>query len=602
MERYGLQWKDNHSEIQIERFFITRKGYHEQNGIKYGRGLYHHYKQLMTLLWPEDDWHRWAELGLKRILENEINVFMGAADCNKTYLCAKFVLADYWAFPDKTLWLISSTELRGAELRVWGTLKQLFNRARDRHPWLSGTVLESKHAITTEEVATDNRKARLLTKGLIFIPCKSNNRWVGMGAYAGIKPMPGGRLGHFGDECSFMEPSFLDAYANWYGKENFRGLLTGNPTDIEDPLCRAGEPTITWDKWQDTGKTQEWRSTFYNAWVVAFDGRDSPNFDYPEDQPTRYPYMIGRKKFSAVGKGSTLQTNSPLYWQQCVGKPLPGMSAMKVITRQLCKDGGAFDDVIWDGDETTHVLSLDAAYGGVGGDRCVLTHLEFGRETTGANIIACRPHIEVPINVRLDDSAEKQIARFCKTYAERYDIPPAQFFFDGRATLAVTLSEIWSAQVNVVDFGGPATRRPVSGDEYIWEGDTQTRRLKTCIEHYSKFVTELWFSVHYAIRSHQIRRLPEATANEGYKRLWRLTAGQPARIEVETKAEMKVRTKESPDVFDSLVIGVEGCRRLGFVIESLKEAQAKPDDKKDWLTEAVDKHRKFMQKHQLKYN
>lgn len=596
-EMYGRLWEQGLTPLDVEMFIIRNGGYFDYKGQKFGNGLFFHYREMMTLLWPDDDHHRWSDLGLQRITENEIAVFMGSSDSNKTYLGSRFVLCDWWANHENTLWLISSTELRGAELRVWGKLKELFNRARRRFPWLPGTVLDSKHAITTEQMSDDGSEARLLTKGLIFIPCKTNNRWVGMGAYAGIKPTKNGRLGHMGDECSFMERSFLDAYANWYGKPNFKGLLTGNPTDIEDPLCVAGEPIEGWDNWHDTGKTQEWRSTFYNAWVIAFDGRDSPNFDYPTDQPTRYPYMIGRKKLDAVGK--TEGVDSPLYWMQCVGKPLPGASKLKVIERKLCEQGGAFDDVVWEGSKTTHVVGLDAAYGGIGGDRCVLIHIEFGQEVGGKIVIACHPPVLVPVSVKNSELAETQIARFCMQYCDGLDISAGHFFFDARATLAVELARIWSPQVNAVDFGGTATKRPVSADEFVWEGDTQSKRLKRCDEHYSKFVTELWFSVRYAILGQQMRQLPRDVASEGYKRLWRYTKGQPPRIEVESKVEMKERTKQSPDLFDALVTAVEGARRLGFVVENLKEDRAQEADEQEWLGREVERHKKFMRKREL---
>lgn len=597
--RYGLSWPDTTDDLKIERYMIRSGGFIEQNGVKYGEGLFQHYRNFMTLCWPDDDHHRWSDLGLKRICENEITVFLGSSDSNKTYLVSRFVLCDWWAHYENTLWLISSTEMRGAELRIWGKLKELFNRARSRWKWLPGTVLESKHAITTEEMCDDGSEARLLTKGLIFIPCKSNNRWIGMGSYAGIKPTKNGRLGHCGDEVSFMERSFLDAYSNWYGKANFRGLLTGNPTDIEDPLCTAAEPLDGWDSWTDTEKTQEWRSKFYGAWAVAFDGRDSPNMDFPADQPTRYPYLIGRKKLEAVAK--TEGQDSPLWWMQCIGKPLPGMSNLKVITRQMCEDCGAYDDVIWEGSDTTHVVSLDAAYGGIGGDRCVLTHLEFGVDVEGVNVVSVKKQLIIPVSVKNPELVETQISRFCMLYCDGFGIPADNFFFDARATLAVELARVWSPNVNAVDFGGSATKRPVSADEYVFDGDTQSKRLKRCDEHYSKFVTELWFSVRYLIRGKQMRNLPKDTAAEGAKRLWRFTKGQPPRIEVEPKPEMKLRTKESPDLFDSLATGVEGCRRLGFVIENLKETRAKDQEQEQWLQREVDKHKKFMRKHELRH-
>src|SRR3974390_1995564 len=217
MRAYGLDWPDDTEPLEIERWFIRQGGYFWSNGRRYGEGRFYHYKQFISMLWVEDDWHRWADLMLRRKCENDILVLVGASDTSKTYSSARYVLADYWAFPENTLWMVSSTELRGAELRIWGKLKELFNRAKVRYPNLPGTILESRTCITTETIDRDGDKARVLTQGIIFIPCKSGENWVGLGAYAGIKPTRDGRLGHCGDEVSFMETSFLQADAHWDG-------------------------------------------------------------------------------------------------------------------------------------------------------------------------------------------------------------------------------------------------------------------------------------------------------------------------------------------------------------------------------------------------
>jgi len=310
--------------------------------------------------------------------------------------------------------------------------------------------------------------------------------------------------------------------------------------------------------------------------------------------------MIGRKKLDAVAK--TEGTDSPLWWMQCVGKPLPGVSKMKVITRAMCEQNRAFESVVWENSNTTHVLGLDAAYGGMGGDRCILIHIEYGKDVDGIDVIACHPVIHVPVSVKNLEMAETQIARFCMQYADSFAIPPENFFFDARATLAVEVARIWSPNVNAIDFGGAATKRPVSKDEYVWEGDLQTKRLKRCDEHYSKFVTELWFTVRYAVLGQQLRQLPKEVAAEGAKRIWRFTKGQPPRIEVETKDEMKERTKESPDLFDGLVTAVEGARRLGFEVSHIREERSQQQDEDDWLHKAIDKHQRFVRKHELNYS
>jgi hypothetical protein len=50
-----------------------------------------------------------------------------------------------------------------------------------------------------------------------------------------------------------------------------------------------------------------------------------------------------------------------------------------------------------------------------------------------------------------------------------------------------------------------------------------------------------------------------------------------------------------------MVTTVEGARRLGFVIENLKETRAKEQSEEEWLKAAIDKHQRFMRKHELTY-
>jgi hypothetical protein len=597
MIAYGLSWPENYSELNVEIDMIRARGKLERNGKVYGEGLFHHYRRMFTLLWPEDDHHRWSDLGLKRKTEKDIVVMMGSGDSNKTYLSSKYVLCNWWVLPYNTLWMISSTEARGAELRNWGAIKGLFNRARERFPWLPGVVLESKYCITPDNISEGGREGRTLTRGIIFIPCKKGGAWVGMGAYAGIKPPKGGRLGHFGDEVSFMHPTFLNAYANWFGKA-FEAILDGNPTDLDDPLCIAAKPPLGWETWKDNGKTQEWESSFYNAWVIAFDGRDSPNMDYPKEGPIRFPYLISYKKHDAVLK--LHGPDHPLYWQQCVGKPLPGAEKFRVIPHSLPDQCGAYASVVWEGADLEDIVSLDAAYGGEGGDRCILTHIRYGLDVEGRNVIELKAQVNVPISlVNNLERADIQIARFCKNYCEGYGIPPKKFYFDGRSTLAIALAEVWSSEVNVVDFGGPATKRPVSQDEFVTDEQTGAKRLKRCDEHYSKFVTELWFTVYYLMIGKQARNLTKELVMELRRRIWKFVARQ--RIEVETKEDMKKRTSESPDMGDSYVIAVEGARREGFLIALLKENVQAEENPEHWLDQEIDNRKKFLAKHELKH-
>src|SRR3990170_3899091 len=182
MKKYGVRWPAEADDLQIELACIALGGrWEDEEGFGCGTGLYQHYLNAWHLMWPEDDDHRWSILGLKRMCEEEINVFCGPSDSCKTFLISKFVITHWWADPFKRLWLCSSTDRRGAELRIWGKLKEFFNRARARYPYLVGRVLESKGCITPDEISDDQSEGRLLTRGIIFVPTKQGNTWLGLG-------------------------------------------------------------------------------------------------------------------------------------------------------------------------------------------------------------------------------------------------------------------------------------------------------------------------------------------------------------------------------------------------------------------------------------
>ncbi len=170
--RYGVRWPSSSDPLDIEFYCIRKGGRWKTKQGDAGEGLFQHYKNAMSILWPEDDWHRWAEDALREIVANKVTCLLGPANSNKTYSASKFGLIDYFCHPEDTCVLVSSTDVRGLELRVWGAIKGLYNRALEKYPNLPGAVLESIHAITTESLEdtdqTDKKKqGRILNKGII---------------------------------------------------------------------------------------------------------------------------------------------------------------------------------------------------------------------------------------------------------------------------------------------------------------------------------------------------------------------------------------------------------------------------------------------------
>lgn len=917
-----------------------------------GRSLFYHYKEAQKIIWPREDHHRWSDLILSTACDNEVSTILGCSDSCKTWSISKFALTDYWCFPDSTLWLISTTEGRGSELRIWGAIKDLFNEGRRQVDWLAGNPVDYLKTITTDEIDSEKREARSLRRGLIVIPCfpsgtlvdtptgtkrieqlrvgdivlnavgggrvkeihsrisvslvrvrlsdgrsidcteehpfftnrgwvkavdlsrydevfssnetvrllrkklqfkrsykkvllgrlqnlraiktmramrgifpsvqskerqisqwpflwnglrwqmgnrpqssqndylemqnlrkvdgvgsfhpqilfdrlsqcahyhalrilrkgvrvnsgstreeteavlqsilcmerdapsktkeghesdpgrvnsledvpggdlepssqkrattkewikklvqdrrsffrpetgcgdrrwrssnsesygerqgengNLNRAWVdrveilesrgdkrfdpskggytvynleveghpsysvngvivhnckpgsiasGLAPYIGIKS---GRLRHAGDETQVMGESHLNAYANWYGKEDFKGINAGNFMETDDPLGIAAEPENGWDSFEDTGKTQTWRGKFYRAAVVALDGRDSPNFDYPE-QPNgrrRFPYMISKKKLDAVAE--TKGTNSWEWYSQCIGKPVKGMDIWRVLRKDFCQKHKAMDDVIWKGTPRTSMYSIDPAYGL--GDRCVGRKLEFGEGIDGNQILLAHSPEIIPIAINTGIDAESQIAAFIYSRLDQLSIPPQNCFYDsfGRGTLGFSFSKVFGSVCPVpVDSGAQPSSRPVRFDLFVEERNG-VRRLKRCDEHYTKFISELWFSVCEAIESEQMRGIDIETIREGCAR--KFTRNAHNKIEVEPKEDMKERLKRSPDLMDNLAIGVEGARRLGFKIQRLvAEEEEQEDTRWQWFKDMQNRQAEIRKKHSLSF-
>lgn len=597
--KYGARWKSTISPLAIEIQCVQHGGqWIGKQGQTCGLGLFHHYKAIQQLCWPDDYHHRWSDLMLSEILNNTITVLSGPKDTGKTYVgLSRFALTDYFCFPDETLIILSSTDMRSLELRVWGDVKKLWQRAKELWPELPGNMIDTKHCITTDDLEDDKVIARDLRKGIICVPCKtSSGHQVNISSYVGIKQK---RRRHMGDEFQFMAASMLDAIANANSGE-WKGVYAGNPIGQGDPLDRISEPKCGWDQHPEPQKTVVWdNKMFAKSRTICLYGPDSPNFDQSQVPYPKYEGLICQDSIDRLIAG--YGKDSHQYYSQALGVRKSGIDSHRVITANLCEENHAFDPVDWDhkGD-IVRIAALDAAYGGIGGDRCVGGWGEFGKATDGSVKLLVHPPEICRMNIRLKISAEDQITAWCKEFCERRSIPPENFFYDAgmRTSLCASMAKNWNAQTNPIDFGGVPTDRPVSLDMYVYDMERGGRRLKTCKEHYSKFVTELWWSSRYAIESGQIRGLDKEVAREGYMREWKQVKGD--KIELETKSDMKSRMGYSPDLYDWFVTLLEGARRKGFSISRLSNGENTVNSVK-WLRDLARQSETLRRAHSLNY-
>lgn len=590
-QAFGMEWPVDVSLLDVH-FYCIRQG---EDWVKaQGRSLFYHYREVQSILWPDDDHHEWSDLMLKTILENRITVVQGGKDSSKTHTMAKFGLTDFFCFPDITLTLLSSTDVRGLELRVWGDLKDLWKRAKEVWPEAPGCPVDSLHGIFTDQVG-EEAQVRDMRKGMICIPClESGGQWKGLEKYTGIKQK---RRRLLGDEVQFMQPPYLTALAN-LNKGDFKGVFVGNPIGENDPLDKLAEPVTGWDNLVEVSVTTTWPNAFGGT-TINLVGMDSPAIRHPG----KYTYLIDQSDIDYIV--SYWGKDSSEFWNQAAGVRRPGVSLRRIVTRDMVVQFKAQEDVIWKGSPTIKVYAIDAGYGG---DRCIGGEGEFGIDINGIQVLSlARPRV-IPIKVYPKSTPESdrvlpedQIAEFAKADCERLGIPAANVFHDstGRGSLGSAFSRLWRHDCNPVEFGGAPTPRPVMSDLFIYDEKLKQKRLKRCDEHYSKRVSELHFSVRYAIEARQIRGLTNEVRDELCAREWKRT--KLDKIEVESKDETKDRLGRSPDLADHAAILVEGARRLGFVIARLQGPQSETEKDNSWKHDLRLRSKRLKESYTLKY-
>lgn len=583
IEKYNLTWPFDIDPAMMEMEMIRHGGrWKKKNGKLAGEGIDFHFRQLIKALWPWLVWHHWVELQVDCYLKYRIIGQIGAASTGKSFIPAACVLADYYCFPNSTTVMVSSTTRESLEMRVWGEIKKLHKSAKEYHPWLPGYLIEGRQRVVSDP-KNEAAEGRDFRNGLVGVACKRGQMFQGIEEFVGIKNK---HLRLLADEGQFMPRSFVDSISNLNKNTDFKCVMSGNPKDTTDGLGVLCEPAAQlggWDSGIDqTPKTKTWQIRFPDGICIQFPGSDSPNLDGNLGIP-----LITQSAIDADIK--FYGRDSIQYTMMDEGRMPRGQGNRRVITRQLCLKHSAMEEPNWLNNTRTKIGCLDAAYRGSGGDRCVFHELHFGENSERKKILALMDTIVVPIKDSASDPAEDQLALAVKDHCQRKGIPPQNMGFDstGRGSLMGAFARLWSADVVPIEFGGQPTDRPVANGINM-----------NCKQYYSKFVTELWYSVRLVIEADQFRGLTDDVMAEGCMREWTMVGGN--RIEVEPKDKTKLKTGRSPDMFDALACGVEMARRLGFKIETLGSDLAITYNPR-WKRELRDRAQNLWRSRELSY-
>lgn len=529
-------------------------------------GRYQHLHNAIELIWNEPRRRAYEARGIKgyeprkhdAFIFNDWSILMLETFCEKlwctcvwgpnaswkTTCMAVFFLCAWYASPHNTIVVLTTTSLPGLRKRVW---KEILKFHRLANPGF-GHVNTSDFAIRFQKGSDESGIFGFATGQDEGDIQKAVDKIIGFHntyAYAGL------------DEGQATNYAIVTACLSVEaGSENFQLIIPGNPDSELDTLGRMSEPvggyhTITpeLDRWETK-----------QGVCIHLDGLESPRVIEGDEY---YPGLLRQKDIdSAIQQYGE---DSPEFWRTRRGFIAPQGVTKTVLSPSIIAKFNAKEKAVWVSGYTMGA-GLDPAF--EGGDKCMLRFAKCGEMIDGKIGIELCELVQIKTEASSKEPIHFQIARQVKDLCEQHDPPvaPENFSLDSTGEgggLASILQREWSPAIMLVEFGGRASDLPVS-----------EHNQKPCHQEYLYMVTELWYFMRTLVQNGQIRGLDNETALQFCQRIYVMRGNLKM---LESKADMKLRTRKSPDEADATVV-VTRMFRLTKNLGGSRGTVAKEDD------------------------
>lgn len=484
--------------------------------------------------------HPWADRMIKAAIRNKYLAIGGSASSGKSHTMAAWGIVNFLAQPRDTLVLLTSTTLREARKRIWGSVISLLTVIEDAPIKIRDSI---------GNVAYINENGDLIERaGLSLIAAERSKTREAVGKFIGIKQK---RVILIGDELSELSEAILNAgLSNLSKNPEFQMIGMSNPNSRFDAFGVWSEPKKGWDT-IDPQTDDEW-DTKWGGKYIRLDGERSPNILAGENI---YPWLPTAAKLAE--DKALLGETSRGYMRMVRAVFFDSEETEGIYSEAELSRSESFRKVQWQG-RPTPIAGLDPAFTN-GGDRTILYTGLVGYDTDGHFVTELGEAIHLN-----DDATNKaiprtyQIVRQIKEHCVRRGILPENIAVDSTgagAPFCDVLAGEWSSSFLRVSFGGRASDRRVSANSQL-VGE----------ELYMNRVSELWFVGKELIRTKQLFGINSDLAKEICARNYELVKGTSLRVKIESKPEFKSRFGRSPDLADAAFLCLDLARqRHGMV-------------------------------------
>ena len=481
--------------------------------------------------------HPWAEEMIRAVIKNKYVAIGGAANSGKSHTMAAWGILNWLAAPRDTLILLTSTTLREARKRIWGSIISLLSV-------IEGAPIRIRDSIGNASYV--NEHGTLIERaGLSLIAAEKSRTREAVGKFIGIKQK---RVMVIADELSEISEAILQAgLSNLSKNPEFQMIGMSNPNSRFDAFGVWSEPKSGWES-IDTNTADEW-ITKWNGAYVRFDGERSPNVIAGE---VIYPWLPTTEKLDE--DKALLGPSSRGYMRMVRAVFFDSDEDESIYSESELAQSGSMSSVEWKG-TPVECGGLDPAFTN-GGDRTVLYHGRVGYDINNHFVFEF-----VDAVVFTDDATNKAVPRtyqICRQVVEackKRNIQGVNLAVDSTgagAPFCDVLSNEGDGfdQILRVSFGGKASDKRVSENSKLIGTELYINR-----------VSELWWVGKELMRTKQIYGVNADLAKEVTGRNYEMVKGGTLRIKIESKVAFKARYGQSPDLADAAFLCLDLARQ-----------------------------------------
>lgn len=485
--------------------------------------------------------HPWAERMIREAINNKYLAIGGSASSGKSHTMAAWGIVNWLSQPRDTLVLMTSTTLREARKRIWGSVIGLLSVIEDSAPMAIRDSIGN--------VAYVNPQGTLIERaGLSLIAAEKSKTREAVGKFIGLKQK---RVILIGDELSELSEAILQAgLTNLSKNPHFQMIGMSNPNSRFDAFGVWSEPKNGWDS-IDIHTADDW-ITRWGGRYIRLDGERSPNILLGED---KYPWLPTASKLEE--DRILLGAESRGYMRMVRAVFFDSDETTGVYNEAELARSGSMSTVEW-AEKPTTIAGIDPAFTN-GGDRTIVFFADVGYAKNGHYVLQFKEHVHLN-----EDSTNKAIPRTYQIVHQiirectKRNVLPENVAIDSTgagAPFCDVLAGEWSPKFMRVSFGGKPSDKRVSMNSTLTAEDLYTNR-----------VSELWFVGKELIRTKQVFGIDADLAQEMCARNYDMVKSGTLKMKIESKPDFKSRFGRSPDLADAAFLALDCARqRMGLV-------------------------------------